>query len=189
MSALNSSRNGLLFFGVLLLFGMSWIKSAVLVPEKSEVIVRTTQKIEGRKVRDGDRFRAILDEDVKVGEDTVIRAGSGAELVVKRGDKTAGDLRLKLASVFVSGRKYSLQSDFAQLKLDDSGRGTAKATAIGSGLGAIVGAIAGGGKGALIGSGVGAGTGLVISLLKKDESVVPVETRLTFQLQKPVRID
>ena len=56
-------------------------------------------------------------------------------------------------------------------------------------LGAIIGAIAGGGKGAALGGVSGAGAGTAIQVLTKGVQVrVPAETRLTFVLQQPLRI-
>ena len=57
------------------------------------------------------------------------------------------------------------------------------------GIGAIIGAIAGGGKGAAIGAGSGAGAGAVTQIITKGGSVkVPVESVLTFKLDRPLRV-
>ncbi len=59
----------------------------------------------------------------------------------------------------------------------------------GAALGAIIGAIAGGGKGAAIGGGSGAGAGALAQVLTKGPAVrVPVESVLTFQLDRPLHM-
>ena len=58
----------------------------------------------------------------------------------------------------------------------------------GAAFGAIIGAIAGGGKGAAIGAGSGAGAGVLTQVLTKGNIKVPVETVLTFRLDKPLWI-
>jgi len=66
---------------------------------------------------------------------------------------------------------------------------TAKYTGGGAAIGAIIGAIAGGGKGAAIGAGSGAGAGALTQILTKGGSIkVPVETVLTFKLDRPLRV-
>jgi len=59
----------------------------------------------------------------------------------------------------------------------------------GAAVGAIIGAIAGHGKGAAIGAGSGAGAGALTEILTKGPAVrVPVESVLTFQLERPVQV-
>ena len=66
---------------------------------------------------------------------------------------------------------------------------TAEYTGGGAALGAIIGAIAGGGKGAAIGAGAGAGAGALTQILTKGGAIrVPIETVLTFSLDKPLRV-
>ncbi len=66
---------------------------------------------------------------------------------------------------------------------------TAEYTGGGAAIGAIIGAIAGGGKGAAIGAGSGAGAGAITQMVTKGGSIkVPVETVLTFKLDKPLRV-
>lgn len=67
-------------------------------------------------------------------------------------------------------------------------RRTGEFTGGGAAIGAIIGAIAGGGKGAAIGGGSGAGAGALTQILTKGTIKVPVETILTFKLDKPLRV-
>jgi hypothetical protein len=106
--------------------------------------------------------------------------------------KGASDLVLDLQSVTINGKQYLINStDVA--KKGKSGVGANKRTAVytggGAALGAIIGAIAGGGKGAAIGAGAGAGAGALTQILTKGKSIkVPVESVLTFNLDKPLQV-
>jgi hypothetical protein len=127
----------------------------------------------------------------------VIPRGANAKIIItsaSAGDRfrKASDLSLDLKSVAIEGREYRLSTvDVAQK--GKAGLGANKRTAEYSGggaaLGAIIGAIAGGGKGAGIGAGAGAGAGAITQIVTKGKSVkVPVESVLTFQLDKPLRV-
>jgi hypothetical protein len=101
-------------------------------------------------------------------------------------------LVVDLKEVAIEGQEYALStSEISQQGKD--GLGANKRTAIytggGAALGAIIGAIAGGGKGAAIGAGAGGGGGALTQILTKGGSIrIPVETVLTFQLDKPLHV-
>ena len=67
-------------------------------------------------------------------------------------------------------------------------QGAGLGAAGGAAAGAAIGAIAGGGKGAGIGAASGAGAGAVTQILTKGSIKVPVETVLTFRLDRPLRV-
>ena len=99
---------------------------------------------------------------------------------------------LDLQSVIIGGRSYEIDTVEISQK-GKSGVGankrTAEYTGGGAALGAIIGAFAGGGKGAAIGAGAGAGAGALTQVLTKGGAIcVPVETVLTFSLDKPLRV-
>jgi outer membrane lipoprotein SlyB len=99
---------------------------------------------------------------------------------------------LDLQSISVEGQAYRVSTTDLQ-RSGKQGLGankrTAQYTGGGAALGAIIGAIAGGGKGAAIGAGAGAGAGAATQVITKGSSIkVPVETVLTFELDKPVEI-
>jgi hypothetical protein len=94
--------------------------------------------------------------------------------------------------VSINGRLYTIDT-VDVTKKGKSGLGankrTAEYTGGGAALGAIIGAIAGGGKGAAIGAGAGAGAGALTQVLTKGRSIkVPVESVLTFSLDKPLKV-
>ncbi len=147
---------------------------------------------------EGQTFAADVTSDVHdAAGAVVIPRGANAKIVIRsssQGGKIRGaaDLSLDLASVSIDGRRYHLSTTDV-VKRGKEGVGANKRTAEYSGggaaIGAIIGAIAGGGKGAAIGAGAGAGAGAVGQILTKGGSIkIPVETVLTFQLDRPLRV-
>ena len=163
------------------------------LPVGTSIPVRTEETIDSGKAAEGQTFAAEVTKDVldEAGA-VVIPRGSNANIVIRsasKGGKITGasDLVLDLDSVSVDGRRYELSTADVSQK-GKSGLGANKRTAIytggGAAIGAIIGAIAGGGKGAAIGAGSGAGAGAVTQVLTKGTIKVPVETVLTFRLDK-----
>lgn len=168
------------------------------LPVGTEVSVRTEETIDSAKAVEGQTFPGEVTEDVLDATGaTVIPRGATAQIIITSASKGgrfrgASDLGLDLKSVTVEGREY-LPSTTDVEQRGKSGLGANKRTAEYSGggaaLGAIIGAIAGGGKGAGIGAGAGAGAGALTQVLTKGGSIrVPVETILTFQLDKPLHV-
>jgi hypothetical protein len=168
------------------------------LPVGTEVSVRTEETIDSGKAVEGQTFPGEVTEDVLDATGaTVIPRGATAQIVITSASKGgrfrgASDLGLDLKSVTVDGREY-LPSTTDVEQRGKSGLGANKRTAEYSGggaaLGAIIGAIAGGGKGAGIGAGAGAGAGALTQVLTKGGSIrVPVETILTFKLDKPLHV-
>ncbi len=163
----------------------------------TSISVRTEETIDSSKAVEGQTFPAEVTEDVRDAEGAVvIPRGSNAEIVIRSATKGgrfrgASDLVMDLASVSVAGRRYQLSTtDLAER--GRSGVGANKRTGEfaggGAAIGAIIGAIAGGGKGAAIGAGSGAGAGALTQILTKGTIKVPVESILTFQLDRPLRV-
>ncbi len=168
------------------------------LPVGTEVSVRTEETIDSARSAEGQTFAAEVTESVKdEAGATVIPRGANAQIVIvsaSRGNRytKASDLVLDLKSVAIEGRQY-LISTVDVRERGKSGLGANKRTAEYSGggaaLGAIIGAIAGGGKGAGIGAGAGAGAGAITQMATKGGSIkVPVETVLTFRLDKPLHV-
>ena len=167
------------------------------LPVGTEISVRTEETIESSKAVDGQTFAADVTTDVlDANGDVVIPRGSNAQIKivsVSKGGKITGasDLVLDLGTVSVDGRAYQISTTDMEQK-GKSGIGANKRTGIftggGAAVGAIIGAIAGGGKGAAIGAAAGAGAGAAGQVLTKGSIKVPVETVLTFKLDRPLRI-
>ncbi len=168
------------------------------LPAGAEVSVRTNETIDSATAAEGQTFDAVITRDVKDADGyVVIPRGSDARIVIRsasKGDRFHGasDLVLDLQSVTIDGKQYAIDTAEVSQK-GKSGVGANKRTAIytggGAALGAIIGAIAGGGKGAAIGAGAGAGAGALTQIITKGGSIkVPVESVLTFKLDKPLTV-
>ncbi len=168
------------------------------LPVGSEVSVRMNEAIDSATAAEGQTFDAQVTRDVKDADgDLVIPRGSSARVVIKSASKGGrfrgtSDLLLDLQTVTIDGKQYSI--DTAEVdKKGKPGLGankrTAEYTGGGAALGAIIGAIAGGGRGAAIGAGAGAGAGAITQMITKGGAIkVPVESVLTFRLDKPLKV-
>ena len=168
------------------------------LPVGTRISVRNEETIDSAKAVEGQTFPAEVTRDVKDRDgNVVIPRGSNTRIVIRSASKGGhfrgtSDLVLDLQTVSIDGREYELNTE----NLAERGRqgvGVNKRTGEfaggGAALGAIIGAIAGGGKGAAIGGGSGAGAGALAQVLTKGPAVrVPVESVLTFQLDRPLHM-
>ena len=163
----------------------------------TEISVRNEETIDSGKAVEGQTFPAEVTRDVlDSAANVVIPHGSNAQIIIRSASKGgrfrgASDLVLDLASVSIDGRQYEISTaDLAERGHSGIGanRRTGEFTGGGAAIGAIIGAIAGGGKGAAIGAGSGAGAGALTQILTKGKIKVPVETILTFKLDKPLQV-
>jgi len=162
------------------------------------ISVRNEETIDSAKAVRGQTFAAEVTRDVRDRDgDVVIPRGSNAQIIIRSASRSgnfrgASDLVLDLNSVSIGGRRYMLDTkDLVKRGRDGVGanKRTAEFSGGGAAVGAIIGAIAGGGKGAAIGAGSGAGAGAVTQILTKGPSVrIPVESVLTFKLERSVRV-
>jgi len=159
--------------------------------------VRNEETIDSSKAAEDQIFPAEVTTNVlDAMGNVVIPAGANAQIIIRSAQKGgkirgASDLVLDLASVSVDGRQYSLSTeDLAEKGRNGVGinRRTGEFTGGGAAIGAIIGAIAGGGKGAAIGAGSGAGAGALTQILTKGTIKVPVESVLTFKLDRPLSV-
>ena len=156
------------------------------------------EPIDSATAREGQTFDAQVTRDAKdAAGDVVIPRGSRARVVIRSASggghfHGASDLALDLQSVNIDGKSYALSTvDIVEKGHDNVGinKRTGKFAGGGAALGAIIGAIAGGGKGAAIGAGAGAGAGAAGEIITKGGSIkVPVESVLTFSLDRPLRV-
>lgn len=159
--------------------------------------MRTEETIDSGKAAEGQLFPAEVTRNaLDAAGNVVIPRGANAQIVIRSASKGgkirgASDLVMDLASVSIDGREYQLSTtDLAERGKEGLGanRRTAEYSGGGAAIGAIIGAIAGGGKGAAIGAGSGAGAGALGQILTKGTIKVPVESVLTFQLDRPLRV-
>ena len=168
------------------------------LPVGTELRVRVEETIDSSKATEGQTYAAEIARDVRdAAGDVVIPRGANAQIVIRSASKGgrfrgASDLVLDLDSVSIEGRRYHLSTaDLVEKGRNGVGanKRTAEYTGGGAAVGAIIGAIAGGGRGAAIGAGSGAGAGALTQVITKGGSIkVPVESLLTFKLDRPLRV-
>ena len=166
------------------------------LPAGSEVSVRTEETIDSGRAVEGQTFAAEITRNaLDAAGEVVIPRGSNAQIVIRSLSNSrirgASDLVMDLESVSVDGQEYRVSTTDVEER-GKPGVGANRRTGIftggGAAFGAIIGAIAGGGKGAAIGAASGAGAGAATEILTKGTIKVPVETILTFRLDKPLRV-
>jgi hypothetical protein len=173
--------------------GNSTLASAKVIPTGTELEVRTNDTIDSKTAGAGQKFSAVINQDVLDSRGTLaIPKGSDAELVIRSASggsiSAASGLVLDLDSVTLAGRRYTVTTTDVR-ESGKQGIGANKRTAEmaggGAALGTLIGAIAGKGKGAAIGAVVGGAAGATGEVLTKGKEVrVPAETLLNFRLER-----
>jgi len=165
------------------------VAAVAQVPPGTVITVKTIDRVESESSREGQLFRASLDQALVINGRTVAPMGSDAQLKiveVKNAGKVKGnaELTVTLVSITANGDTLSLNTENATSAGKGKGKGTATKTGIGAGIGAALGAIFGGGKGAAIGAGAGAAAGAGVAMVMSGPRVViPSETRLSFAVR------
>jgi hypothetical protein len=164
------------------------------LPSGSEISIRLIDGVDSDRNREGDEFRASLEDPITMGNDVVVPKGADAKVRLVS-EQESGKLRgkagltLQLVSITVDGRTVPVNSSDVSEYSGSRGARTAKSAAAVGAVGAIIGAIAGGGKGAAIGAGAGAAAGAGAQTVMKGQQVrIPSETVLTFTTEKPVQL-
>ncbi len=165
------------------------------IPQGTEITIRTIDSIDSERAKEGDTFRASLEDPLEV--DGNVIAPKGADAMVRlAGEKESGKLTgrtvltVSLESVNINGRQVPIRTSSVSQESKSRGARTAKSAAGVGAVGAIIGAIAGGGKGAAIGAGAGAAAGAGGQVFMKGQRVkIPSETVLTFTTDYPVKIE
>jgi hypothetical protein len=169
--------------------------AATSVPTGAKITVTIDQSISSKDARIGQGVVASVSQDVTAHGKVVIPKGSHAKLVVSSVQasgrlSTPAKLWLRLKSVEVHGKTYTIATNSAGRTMGGKGKRDAEFIGGGAGGGALIGALAGGGKGAAIGAAAGAGAGTAgAAATGKKEVEFPVETHLTFTTRAPVSIN
>jgi hypothetical protein len=164
------------------------------IPGGTQITVRLIDEIDSEKAKEGDQFRASLDEPITVDNEVVAPRGADAavKLVTAReSGKMTGktELTVELASVTINGNPVRFDTSSVSQASGSQGVKTAKSAAAVGAVGAIIGAIAGGGKGAAIGAGAGAAAGAGSQVFLGGQRVrIPSETALTFTTEASVKV-
>ncbi len=162
------------------------------IPAQTEFVVRLIDAVDSQTAKEGDVFRASLDQPIAINGQTAVPRGADAQVKLvqaQQSGKLTGktELTLSLWSVTINGKPVEINTQNITKASDSRGAQTAKVAGGGAVLGAVIGGIAGGGKGAAAGAGAGAAAGAGVEAATKGQRVkVPSETLLTFVSEKAV---
>ena len=172
-------------------------RDAMVVPEGTEIVVRTNEAIDSTTANEGQSFSGTVQNAVLSADgETLIPKGSDVSLVVRRistsGTTGSPEVALGLNSLDIQGQRYFVNSETVERGNDQGigkNRRTGKYVGGGAVLGTLLGAIAGGGKGAAIGAVAGAAAGGTAQVLTKGKEVkIPAETTLRFRIDQPLNL-
>ena len=150
-------------------------RDAMVVPEGTEIVVRTNEAIDSTTANEGQSFSGTVQNAVLSADgETLIPKGSDVSLVVWRvstgGTTGSPEVALGLDSINIQGQRYFVNSETVERGNDQGigkNRRTGKYVGGGAVLGTLLGAIAGGGKGTAIGAVAGAAAGGTAQVLTK----------------------
>ena len=165
------------------------------IPGGVKISVVTDQSVSSKTAKAGQTVTGSVAHDVTVDGKVVIPKGSPVKLTVSSVQasgrlSTPAKLYLRLRTVTVGGKTYTIATSSAGRT--EGGKGKRDAGFIGGGAagGAIIGALAGGGKGAAIGAGAGAGAGAAgAAATGKKDIEYRAETKLSFTTRAAVAIN
>jgi hypothetical protein len=169
-------------------------QQGVTLQEGTLFHVRLAETLDTKRNHTGDRFTATLDSPISENGREIIPRGanfSGRVDTSAKSGRLKGHavMTLELDSFELNGRKYRISTSHAGRASTGHKKRNLIAIGGGAGLGAGIGALAGGPAGALIGAGAGAGAGtLGAAFTGKKNVTIPVETRLSFELRRPVQL-
>jgi hypothetical protein len=165
------------------------------VPAGAKISVVTDQAVSSKTAKIGQTITGTVSQDVTSGGKVVIPKGSEVKLTVSSVQasgrlSTPAKLYLRLRSVTVGGKTYTIATSSAGRTAGGKGKRDAGFIGGGAAGGAIVGVLAGGGKGAAIGAAAGAGAGTAgAAATGKKDIEFPAETRLAFTTRTAAAIN
>jgi len=165
------------------------------VPQGAKITVVTDQSVSSKTAKIGETVSGSVAQDVTSDGKVVIPKGSAVKLTVSSVQasgrlSTPAKLYLRLRTVTVGGKRYTLATSSAGRTLGGKGKRDAGFIGGGAAGGAIIGALAGGGKGAAVGAAAGAGAGTAgAAATGKKDIEFPAETKLAFTTRAAVTIN
>lgn len=166
----------------------------VTIPAGTVVPIRITEALDSKTAQTNDAFHGALATDLGIQGVIALRRGTpvvGRIVEAREAAHFKGQsmLSLELNEIQRGGQKIPITTDAYTKQGAARGKNTAVKAGGGAAFGAIVGALAGGGKGAAIGTlaGAAAGTG-VNAATRGEQTVIPTETLINFQLQSPITV-
>ena len=169
-------------------------RNEVVIPKGTQLQVRIDEKLDTKRNRAGDQFRASLAEPIVLEGKTVVPKGTpfvGHVTESQASGRLEGRavLALTLDSFALAGKDYRVHTGSIDRVSAAHKKRNIALIGGGAGLGALIGGLAGGGKGALIGAGAGAGAGTAgAAATGKKEVGVDAESLLAFPLKTPVTL-
>ena len=165
----------------------------ITVPSGTALTVTLGAPISSETAQVGDTWTGVVKNNVRVGEKTVIPAGStvtGTVSAVKqaaKGDRAMLDLAIN--SMTVEGAGYTAHATTEAVVAGSTRARNLGAIGAGAGAGALIGGAFGGKKGAIIGGLIGgAGAGGAVAKSKGYQVVLKEGTEITFSTSQPVSI-
>jgi hypothetical protein len=165
------------------------------LPAGAKILVVTDQSVSSKTAKIGQTISGTVSQNVMSGGTVVIPKGSEVKLTVSGVQasgrlSTPAKLYLRLRTVTVGGKTYTIATSSAGRTLGGKGKRDAGFIGGGAAGGAIIGALAGGGKGAAIGAAAGAGAGTAgAAATGKKDIEFPAETRLSFTTRAAATIN
>lgn len=165
------------------------------IPAGVKISVVTDQSVSSKTAKIGETVTGSAAHDVISDGKVVIPKGSPVKLTVSSVQasgrlSTPAKLYLRLRTVTVGGKTYTIATSSAGRTLGGKGKRDAGFIGGGAAGGAVIGALAGGGKGAAIGAAAGAGAGTAgAAATGKKDIEFPAETRLAFTTRAAVAIN
>jgi hypothetical protein len=165
------------------------------IPAGVKISVVTDQSVSSKTAKAGETVTGSVAHDVISGGKVVIPKGAPVKLTVSSVQasgrlSTPAKLYLRLRTVTVGGKTYTIATSSAGRTLGGKGKRDAGFIGGGAAGGAVIGALAGGGKGAAIGAAAGAGAGTAgAAATGKKDIEFPAETRLSFTTRAAVTIN
>jgi len=148
------------------------VQAAGTVPEGTKITVVTDQSVSSKSAKAGQSVTGSVAHDVISGGKVVIPKGAPVKLTVSGVQasgrlSTPAKLYLRLRTVTVGGKTYTIATSSAGRTLGGKGKRDAGFIGGGAAGGAVIGALAGGGRGAAIGAAAGAGAGRAGAIVAK----------------------
>lgn len=166
-------------------------RSGIVLAEGTPLPVRPTRRLSSRLNFSGDRFEAVLDEDLlDSGGRVILPRGTivtGYLSNVRPGGRVSGraEMTLALDSVEIGSQRHPIETEPILVKAQGSKARDARKIGIAAAIGAAIGAIAGGKKGAAVGATIGGGAGTARVITTRGRAAeIEKEQLLTFSLSR-----
>jgi hypothetical protein len=166
----------------------------LIIPAGTPITVRLQQRLSSASAVPGERFEAVIDEPVVVGNQIVLPVGAPVEGHVTVAHKSGrlrhpGELGLTLDRVTIDQQIVTLTTARVSARGGSHKKRNWGWIGGGTGGGALLGALAAGGKGALIGGGIGAAAGTTTAFFTgKKDVAFGSERRLRFRVNQDVSL-